>query len=249
MDSGALSAPAAEFLQAVVTARLNVLISGGTGSGKTTMLNALSSHIGARERVVTIEDAAELQLQQDHVVRLETRPASAEGSGSVSQRDLVRNALRMRPDRIVIGEVRGAECLDMLQAMNTGHDGSMTTIHANSARDAIGRLEHMVAMSGVDLPLASVRQQISSALHVVLQLTRLADGRRQVTAISEITGMEGDVVTMQDIFVFRALGRDPDGAVLGRFGATGMRPHCLDALRSAGLALPADTFVPEEARR
>ena len=248
VQNHALSEQAADFLKAIVGARLNVLISGGTGSGKTTMLNAMSSFIGARERVVTIEDAAELQLQQDHVVRLETRPANAEGTGTVSQRDLVRNALRMRPDRIVIGEVRGAESLDMLQAMNTGHDGSMTTIHANSPRDALGRLEQMVAMSGFELPLSAVRRQMSSALHIVLQLSRLSDGRRRITAISEITGMEGDIITMQDIFTFRSMGKDAKGNVLGHFGATGMRPHCLEALQAAGLALGADTFVPVEAR-
>jgi len=248
VNNHALSEQAAAFLRAVVGARLNVLISGGTGSGKTTMLNAMSSYIGAKERVVTIEDAAELQLQQDHVVRLETRPANAEGTGTVSQRDLVRNALRMRPDRIVIGEVRGAESLDMLQAMNTGHDGSMTTIHANSARDALGRLEQMVAMSGFDLPLSAVRRQMSSALHIVLQLSRLSDGRRRITGISEITGMEGDVITMQDIFTFRAVGKDSEGNVMGHFGATGMRPHCLETLQAAGLSLGPETFVPVEAR-
>ena len=248
VDNNALSPTAAEFLKAVVGARLNVLISGGTGSGKTTMLNAMSSYIGQRERVVTIEDAAELQLQQDHVVRLETRPPNAEGTGLVSQRDLVRNALRMRPDRIIIGEVRGAESLDMLQAMNTGHDGSMTTIHANSTRDALGRLEQMVAMAGFNLPLSAVRRQMSSALHIVLQLTRLSDGRRKVTQIAEITGMEGDVITMQDIFTFRIRGKAPDGTVLGDFGATGMRPHCLEMLQAAGMNIHAESFVPQEAR-
>ena len=248
VDNNALSPAAAEFLKAVVGARLNVLISGGTGSGKTTMLNAMSSYIGQRERVVTIEDAAELQLQQDHVVRLETRPPNAEGTGLVSQRDLVRNALRMRPDRIIIGEVRGAESLDMLQAMNTGHDGSMTTIHANTTRDALGRLEQMVAMAGFNLPLTAVRRQMSSALHIVLQLTRLSDGRRKVTQIAEITGMEGDVITMQDIFTFRIRGKAPDGTVLGDFGATGMRPHCLEMLQAAGMNIHAESFVPQEAR-
>ncbi|MCR9152028.1 MAG: CpaF family protein [Rhodobacteraceae bacterium] len=247
INNNALSPAAGEFLRAVVGARLNVLISGGTGSGKTTMLNAMSSYIGMNERIVTIEDAAELQLQQDHVVRLETRPASAEGTGIVSQRDLVRNALRMRPDRIIIGEVRGAESLDMLQAMNTGHDGSMTTIHANSARDALGRLEQMVAMSGFELPLSAVRRQMSSALHIVLQLARLTDGRRQVIGISEITGMEGDIITMQDIFVFRRRGVGPDGTVLGDFTATGMRPHCLEQLEAAGMQLRTSAFVPMEA--
>ena len=248
VDNGALSPAAADFLKAVVGARLNVLISGGTGSGKTTMLNALSSYIGQKERAVTIEDAAELQLQQDHVVRLETRPPNAEGTGIVSQRDLVRNALRMRPDRVVIGEVRGAESLDMLQAMNTGHDGSMTMIHANTTRDALRCLEQMVAMAGFSLPLSAVRRQMSSALHIVLQLTRLSDGRRKVTQIAEITGMEGDIITMQDIFTFRVRGKAPDGTVLGDFGATGMRPHCLEMLQAAGMNIQADNFVPQEAR-
>ncbi len=247
-ELGALSRPAAKLLQGLVQARLNVLISGGTGSGKTTMLNAMSSYIDDRERVVTIEDAAELQLQQEHVVRLETRPASPGGAGAVTQRDLVRNALRMRPDRIVIGEVRGAETFDMLQAMNTGHDGSMTTVHANTARDALGRLEQMVTMIGMDFPLSAIRSQIAAGLNVVVQLNRLSDGKRRVMSISEITGMEGNVVTMQDIFVFRKTGRSETGDVLGEFIATGIRPKCAEQLASAGFELPAELFLREGPR-
>jgi pilus assembly protein CpaF len=232
----------ARFLHALVEARLNILISGGTGSGKTTMLNAMSAAIDASQRIVTIEDAAELQMQQDHVVRLETRPPSAEGSTAVTQRDLVRNALRMRPDRIIIGEVRGTEAFDMLQAMNTGHDGSMTTIHANTARDALSRLEQMVAMIGGEVPLQAVRRQIASGLQIVLQLSRLADGRRRIMSISEITGMEGDVITMQDIFVFRKRGRSEDGEVLGEFVPTGIRPKCMELLAAAGVSMAIDTF-------
>ncbi|MFM2391457.1 MAG: hypothetical protein RLZZ437_3012 [Pseudomonadota bacterium] len=241
--TGTLTPASAQFLHAVVEARLNVLISGGTGSGKTTMLNALSAAIDPSQRIVTIEDAAELQLQQDHVVRLETRPPSAEGSTAVTQRDLVRNALRMRPDRIIIGEVRGTEAFDMLQAMNTGHDGSMTTIHANTARDALGRLEQMVAMIGGEVPLAAVRRQIASGLQIVLQLSRLADGRRRIMSVSEITGMEGDVITMQDIFVFRKRGRSESGEVLGEFVPTGIRPHCMAQLAAAGVAMSAEAFA------
>jgi len=242
-QAGALSPEAAEFLRCVVEARMNVLISGGTGSGKTTMLNAMSAFAGARQRIVTIEDAAELQLQQEHVVRLETRPANAEGAGRIAQRDLVINALRMRPDRIIVGEVRGAEAFDMLQAMNTGHDGSMTTIHANSPRDAMARLEQMVLMIGSDYPLSAVRAQIAAGIHIVVQLSRLADGRRRVMAISEIAGMEGDTITMQDIFVFRKMGKAEDGTVLGEFLPTGVRPRCADALRAAGAELPRDLFA------
>jgi pilus assembly protein CpaF len=245
IELGTLNDPAALLLRALVEARLNILISGGTGSGKTTMLNALSRFIGSRERIVTIEDAAELQLQQDHVVRLETRPASPSGTGTVNQRDLVRNALRMRPDRIVVGEVRGAESFDMLQAMNTGHDGSMTTVHANTARDALGRIEQMVTMIGLDFPVHAIRAQIASALHVVVQLNRLSDGRRKIVAISEITGMEGNIVTMQDIFVFRKSGVAANGAVEGRFTATGIRPKCYEAIRQAGGDLPADIFMSQ----
>jgi pilus assembly protein CpaF len=248
IEIGTLDAQAAALLKAVVAARLNVLISGGTGSGKTTMLNALSSYIGDRERIVTIEDAAELQLQQDHVVRLETRPASPTGASMVSQRDLVRNALRMRPDRIIVGEVRGAETFDMLQAMNTGHDGSMTTIHANTARDALGRIEQMVTMIGLDFPITAIRAQIASALHLVVQLNRLADGSRRVMSVSEITGMEGNVLTMQDIFVFRRTGVSETGAIEGRFLATGIRPRCYEQLCQAGAELRPDLFVNDGGR-
>ena len=215
VETGSLSSQAAQLLQGLVKARMNILISGGTGSGKTTMLNAMSASISPLERIVTIEDAAELQLQQPHVVRLETRPANPQGSGAVAQRDLVRNALRMRPDRIIVGEVRGSETFDMLQAMNTGHDGSMTTVHANSARDALGRLEQMVSMMGADMPLGAIRAQIASGIHFVVQVGRLADGRRHVLSVSELTGMEGDVVTMQDIYVFRRTGVADDGRILG----------------------------------
>ena len=242
VDADALSERAAALLRGIVEARLNVLISGGTGSGKTTMLNAMSSFIDHRERIVTIEDAAELQLQQAHVVRLETRPPSPSGSGAVSQRDLVRNALRMRPDRIIVGEVRGAETFDMLQAMNTGHDGSMTTVHANTARDALGRIEQMVTMMGIDFPLSAIRSQVASGLHFVVQLSRLADGRRRVMSVSEITGLEGDVLTMQDIFVFRKKGRAADGTVLGEFIPTGIRPRCAEQLIAAGVDLDAGAF-------
>ncbi|WP_170325633.1 CpaF family protein [Ruegeria arenilitoris] len=240
--NGALNDAAARFLQSLVFARLNVLIAGGTGSGKTTMLNALSSYIDHGERVVTIEDAAELQLQQEHVVRLETRPPSPSGDGQVIQRDLVRNALRMRPDRIIVGEVRGAETFDMLQAMNTGHDGSMTTVHANSARDSLGRLEQMVTMTGIEFPAAAIRSQIASGLHFIVHLSRLADGSRRVTSISEITGMEGEVITMQDIFVFQKKGRAESGEVLGQFVPTGIRPKCYDMLTAAGVDLEPETF-------
>ncbi len=245
-EQGALNAQAAKILEALVEARLNVLISGGTGSGKTTMLNAMSSFIDGRQRIVTIEDAAELQLQQEHVVRLETRPPNSEGHGAISQRDLVRNALRMRPDRIIVGEVRGAECFDMLQAMNTGHDGSMTTIHANTARDAMGRVEQMVTMMGADLPIKTIRSQIASAIHVVVQLSRLSDGTRRVISISEITGMEDDTITMQDIFLFKRHGVSETGQVLGRFVATGIRPKCTDQLIAAGVGLDASLFQREE---
>jgi pilus assembly protein CpaF len=206
----------------------------------------MSSNISDRERIVTIEDAAELQLQQSHVVRLETRPPNPSGTGMVTQRDLVRNALRMRPDRIIVGEARGAEAFDMLQAMNTGHDGSMTTVHANSARDALGRIEQMVTMNGMDLPLSAIRSQIASALHFVIQLTRMSDGKRRVTAISEITAMEGDVITMQDIFVFRRRGVSPEGEVLGEFTATGIRPRCVDLLASAGIEFAENHFMVRE---
>ncbi len=234
---GALSESAAALLQGLVDAKLNILISGGTGAGKTTMLNALSSYIGHKERIVTIEDAAELQLQQEHVLRMETRPAGLDGTGAVLQRDLVKNALRMRPDRIIVGEVRGSEAFDMLQAMNTGHDGSMTTVHANSPRDALARVEQMVQMGGMELPHSAIRSTISSAIHFVLQLNRMSDGTRRVTSIAEITGMEGDIVTMQDIFVFKREGKDESGKVMGRFMPTGIRPKSSDALTAAGVDL------------
>ncbi|MCF7699482.1 CpaF family protein [Loktanella sp. M215] len=244
---GALNDTAAQFLAACVQSRMNALISGGTGSGKTTMLNAMSAFIDHRQRIVTIEDAAELQLQQDHVVRLETRPANAEGTGLISQRELVKNALRMRPDRIVIGEVRGSEAFDMLQAMNTGHDGSMTTIHANTARDAISRLEQMVVMIGADFPLSAVRTQIAAGINIVVQLNRLADGSRRVMSISEVTGLENGVVLMQDIFAFRKTGLDAEGRVMGRFAPTGIRPKCMEQLQASGFDLPLGTFTaPQE---
>jgi pilus assembly protein CpaF len=234
--------PMRDFLQAVVGARLNVVVSGGTGAGKTTLLNILSSFINENERVVTIEDAAELKLRQRHVVRLETRPANIEGKGAVRQRELVVNALRMRPDRIVVGEVRSEEALDMLQAMNTGHDGSLTTIHANSTRDALYRLDTMVAMANLNIPEKAIRQQIASAVNMIVQVSRLADGTRKVTAVSELTGMEGDVITMQDIFLFERTGLGPDGKVRGRFRATGIRPKCAERLASSGVHLPIDMF-------
>jgi pilus assembly protein CpaF len=232
-----------EFLRHCVNSRLNCMISGGTGAGKTTLLNVLSSFISGRERIVTIEDAAELQLHQEHVVRLETRPPNVEGKGAIRQRQLVINALRMRPDRIVLGEVRGEEALDMLQAMNTGHDGSLTTVHANTPRDALTRLETMVAMANVNLPDKAMRQQIAAAIHVIVQQARMSDGTRKVTSISEITGMEGDVITMQEIFRFDKLGISPDGRVLGRFVATGVRPKICDRLRASGVNLSPDLFL------
>jgi pilus assembly protein CpaF len=244
IENGALTDDMATLLHAIVQARLNLLISGGTGSGKTTMLNAVSRYIDARERIITIEDSAELQLQQIHVARMETRPPNIEGRGAVTQHDLVRNALRMRPDRIIVGEVRGGEALDMLQAMNTGHDGSITTIHANTPRDALGRLEQMIMMTGVEFPLRSMRAQISSALNVVLQLERMSDGRRRLVSLQEITGMEGDVVTMQEIFRFRRQGLDKDGNVTGRFEATGIRPQFIERLQLRGVGLDNDLFAP-----
>jgi len=237
-----LTQPMLDFLRAAVGGRLNVVISGGTGAGKTTLLNVLSGFISDRERIVTIEDAAELMLRQRHVIRLETRPANIEGKGAIRQRDLVVNALRMRPDRIVVGEVRGQEALDMLQAMNTGHDGSLTTVHANTARDALYRLDTMVAMSNLNIPEKAVRQQISSAIDLVIQVTRLSDGSRRITAITEIIGMEGEVITMQDLFLFEKTSVRADGRVAGRFRATGIRPKCSEQLAASGVQLPADMF-------
>ncbi|MDP6605390.1 MAG: CpaF family protein [Dehalococcoidia bacterium] len=238
----ALTQPMLQFLEHCVRARLNCIISGGTGAGKTTLLNVLSGFIGSSERIVTIEDAAELQLHQDHVVRLETRPPNVEGKGAVRQRQLVINALRMRPDRIVIGEVRGEEALDMLQAMNTGHDGSLTTVHANTPRDALARIETMLSMANANLPERTTRQQMTSAVQIVVQQARMSDGSRKVTSISEITGMEGDVVSMQEVFAFEKVGISEDGKVLGRFRATGVRPKCCDRLRTAGIHVPSDMF-------
>jgi pilus assembly protein CpaF len=235
----------AQLLNGLVRSKVNMLISGGTGAGKTTLLNILSGYIPEAERVVTIEDAAELQMQQPHVVRMETRPPNIEGSGEVTQRSLVRNALRMRPDRIVIGEVRGAEAFDMLQAMNTGHEGSLTTIHANTPRDAMARLENMIGMANLNMPHKASRQQIASAITVVVQVLRMIDGKRKVTSIQEITGMEGDVITMQEIFAFRQTGIAEDGAVQGYFQASGVRPKFAERLRSFGIALPDAMFNPE----
>src|SRR5450755_876373 len=231
-----------QLLEACVKARLNILISGGTGAGKTTLLNAVSSYIPEDERIVTIEDAAELRLQQTHVARMETRPANVEGTGAIHIRQLMINALRMRPDRIVVGEVRSEEALDMLQAMNTGHDGSLTTVHANTPRDALTRIETMIAMGATNLPDRAMRQQISSAIQLVVQQTRLSDGSRKITSISEITGMEGDVITMQEIFLFEKMGITQDGKVIGRFRATGVRPKCCERLKASGIHLPADMF-------
>jgi len=241
---GSLTQNMAEFLKACVLAHLNIVISGGTGSGKTTLLNVLSSFIPEHERIVTIEDAAELQLQQDHVLRLETKVANTDGRGAVTIRDLVRNSLRMRPDRIVVGECRGGEALDMLQAMNTGHDGSLTTLHANTPRDALSRLETMVLMAGMDLPLKVVRQQISSAVDLIVQQSRLKDGARKVTAITEVVGMEGDTVVMTDIFKFEQTGVGPGGKILGELKATGIRPIFGPKLEAAGYKLSAEIFMP-----
>ena len=242
IENKALTKDIADMLQMVVHARLNLLISGGTGAGKTTLLNALSAFIPENERIVTIEDSAELQLQQPHVVRLETRPPNIEGKGEVTQRDLVRNALRMRPDRIVIGEVRGGEAIDMLQAMNTGHDGSLTTIHANTPRDALARLETMIQMTGMRLSDRAMRQQVASAINLVVQVARLSDGSRRITSISEITGMEGETITMQEIFQYERTGVDKEGVVLGRFRPTGIRPRFAERLKASGLQLPRVFF-------
>ncbi len=243
VENRSLTEEMAKVFDAMVRARLNILVSGGTGAGKTTLLNILSASVPNDERIVTIEDSAELILQQEHVVRLETRPANIEGKGTVSQRDLVRNALRMRPDRIILGEVRGGEALDMLQAMNTGHDGSISTIHANSPRDALSRLETMVLMAGFELPAKAIREQVSAALNVVLQVARLSDGGRKIVKVAEVTGMEGDVVVMQDIFVFEKQGLDPEGKVLGQFRATGVRPKFLDMIHTAGIHLGSEIFA------
>jgi pilus assembly protein CpaF len=244
LQVGTLPPQLADILRGAVHARLNILVSGGTGAGKTTMLNVLSNYIPTSERIVTIEDSAELQLQQEHVVRLESRPPNIEGMGAVTARDLVRNALRMRPDRILVGEVRGAEVLDMLQAMNTGHDGSMSTVHANSTRDALSRVETMVLMSGLSLPMRAMRDYIASALDLVIQLARLSDGTRKLVRVTEIVGMEEDVVTTQDIFVFEQQGVDKDGRVRGFHRATGVRPKFSDRLERAGLQLPQELFDP-----
>jgi len=245
VEIGSVPLQVAEVLKAIVGSRRNVLISGGTGSGKTTLLNAMSAFIDGRERIVTIEDSAELQLQQEHVARLETRPPNIEGRGEISQRELVKNSLRMRPDRIIVGEVRAGEAFDMLQAMNTGHEGSMTTVHANSPRDALSRVEQMIGMSGIDIPAKSSRAQIASALDVVVQVARLADGRRKLISVSELTGMEGEVVTMQEIFRYRQTGVGSDGIVQGRFEATGIRPRFLEQVMAHGLTLSADLFRPD----
>jgi pilus assembly protein CpaF len=242
IENKALTRDIADMLEMCINARLNVLISGGTGAGKTTLLNALSAYIPEDERIVTIEDSAELQLQQPHVVRLETRPPNIEDKGEVTQRDLVRNALRMRPDRIVIGEVRGGEAIDMLQAMNTGHDGSLTTIHANTPRDALARLETMIQMTGMRLSDRAMRQQIAAAINLVVQVARLSDGTRRITAISEITGMEGETITMQEIFLFERTGVDSQGQVIGRFRPTGIRPRFAERLKTCGLQLPRVFF-------
>jgi pilus assembly protein CpaF len=240
---GAFPSAVMDFLAAAVQARCNILISGGTGSGKTTLLNCLSRYVPGDERVITIEDAAELQLQQQHVVRLETRPPNTEGKGEITQRDLMKNCLRMRPDRIIIGEVRGGEALDMLQAMNTGHEGSMTTIHANTTRDALGRLEVMVAMAGYDIPMRALRSQIASAITVIVQSRRLTGGRRKVTNVSEVTGMEGEQIQMHDLFTYEQTGVDVDGHATGRFLATGIRPRCADRIENRGIRLPSDLFL------
>ncbi len=233
-----------ELIKGIVKARLNVLISGGTGTGKTTTLNVLSRFVPSDERIVTIEDSAELQLKQEHVVRLETRPANIEGKGAITQRDLVRNSLRMRPDRIIVGEVRGAEVVDMMQAMNTGHDGSLTTIHANSPRDALLRLETLVAMSGLNIQQEAIRRYISSALNVIIHLARLVDGSRKVISLQEITGMEGNVITMQEIFSFEQTGIGEKGAVKGRFRASGIRPRFIERFKAFNIPVPYDLFEP-----
>ncbi|WP_299638252.1 CpaF family protein [uncultured Ruegeria sp.] len=244
VNFGAFTEEMAAYLQAAVSTRLNIIVSGGTGSGKTTTLNALSSFIDDAERILTIEDTAELQLQQTHVGRMESRPPNVEGKGEVSPRDCLKNALRMRPDRIIVGETRGAEVIDMLQAMNTGHDGSMTTIHANSARDGISRLENMIAMAGIEMPIKAVRSQIASAVNLIVQASRLQDGSRRMTSITEITGMEGDVISMQEIFRFQRVGLTPDNKIIGHFTATGVRSHYSERFRLWGFDLPASIYDP-----
>jgi pilus assembly protein CpaF len=246
VEKRSLTPEIGELLKAIVQARLNVLISGGTGSGKTTLLNVLSGFIPNNERIVTIEDAAELQLRQDHVVRLETRPANIEGKGEIAQRELVKNALRMRPDRIILGEVRGAESLDMLQAMNTGHDGSLTTVHANSARDALTRIETLVSMAGLNLATKAMRHYLSSALDVIIQIARLSDGTRKLISLQEVVGMEGDLITLQELFVFQQTGLDENRKVKGRFKATGVRPKFSERLFAKGVALSSDLFDPQK---
>jgi pilus assembly protein CpaF len=244
VEFGAMPAPVAEFLYGAVRSRVSTVISGGTGSGKTTLLNALSAAIRNKERLITIEDAAELQMQQPHVVRMETRPPNIEGKGEIRQRELVKNALRMRPDRVILGEVRGEEAFDMLQAMNTGHEGSMATIHANTPRDAVTRLEQMVAMSGMRLPPESIRGQIASAVGLIVQVMRLSDGKRRLTSVTEITGMEGQVVQMQEIFAFHRIATEADGKVVGEFRATGLRPKCMDEMIRRGIRYDTANFDP-----
>jgi pilus assembly protein CpaF len=240
--TGTLTREIAEFCRACVQAKLNILISGGTGTGKTTLLNALSAFIPDTERIITIEDPTELKLQQGHVVSLESRPPSLEGKGEITQRDLVRNTLRMRPDRIIVGEVRGPEAFDMMQAMNTGHEGSLSTVHANSPRDCLSRIENMILMAGLELPVRAIREQISSAIHMVLQISRLSDGSRRITHVSEISGLEGQIVTMQDLFRFEQEGIDAEGQVVGHFRSTGIRPQFADRFEVAGISLPSDIY-------
>lgn len=245
---GSLTQDMADMLKACVQSKLNIVISGGTGTGKTTLLNALSAFIGERERVVTIEDPIEMKFQQRHVVALEARPLSSEGRGEVTQRELFRNALRMRPDRILVGEVRGDEAFDMMQAMNTGHEGSLTTVHANSPRDALGRIENMVLMAGFELPISAIREQMASALHLIIQIARLSDGSRRITHLTEVAGMEGNLVTLQDIFSFKQAGIDPDGKVLGGIQSTGIRPQFADQLQSFGFTMGFEMFAPGRLR-
>jgi pilus assembly protein CpaF len=243
INVGTMSQVVAEFLAKSIEARLNILISGGTGTGKTTLLNALSAYIPMRERILTIEDPAELRLQQKHVIGLEVRPPNLEGRNEVTQRDLVRNALRMRPDRIIVGEVRGAEAFDMMQAMNTGHEGSLTTVHANSPRDALSRIENMILMAGFELPLSAIREQVASALHLVLQISRLSDGTRRITSVSEVTGLEGQTVTMQELFALRRDGVDAEGRIVAELAPTGLRPHHIERFAAHGLELPVSMFA------